>query len=152
MKSRCAARCRRRGSPPALSLPMTTKFIQLARSWAASMSRQAGSAALVSPRSRSPGEGFSPFASALPAMPNPSDLGLAAPPWLIVGPPLCFVMVELLSPSRTSEVRGSSSDLHLAAHLDDSVGRQAEEFHRAFGVPHHPGEQLLAPDRHAADV
>src|SRR3954468_22990429 len=51
-----------------------------------------------------------------------------------------------------SFVRNGRLDFKLAAQLDDAVGRQAEEFHRAFGVAHHPGEQLLAPDRHAVDV
>lgn len=32
------------------------------------------------------------------------------------------------------------SDLHLAPKLDDPVGRQLEELHRAFGVAQHPGE------------
>ena len=41
------------------------------------------------------------------------------------------------------------SNFHLAAELDDPVGRQLEEFHRAFRVAQHPGEQPLAPDRHA---
>ena len=36
-------------------------------------------------------------------------------------------------------------DLQLAAQLDHSVGRQLEEFHRAFGALEHPREQLLAP-------
>src|SRR5687767_2883573 len=41
-------------------------------------------------------------------------------------------------------------DFHLAAELDHPVGRELEEFHRAFGVAKHPAEKLLAPDRHAA--
>jgi hypothetical protein len=47
---------------------------------------------------------------------------------------------------RSGDCRG---DLHLAPQLDHAVGGQAEEFHRARRVAHHPGEQLLAPDRHA---
>src|ERR1041385_7025506 len=41
------------------------------------------------------------------------------------------------------------SDFDLAAKLDHAVGRQLEEFHRAFGVAQHPGEQFLTPDRHS---
>src|SRR5204862_6930148 len=37
----------------------------------------------------------------------------------------------------------------LAAELDDSVGGQLEELHRAFRASHHPGEQPFAPQRHA---
>jgi hypothetical protein len=53
--------------------------------------------------------------------------------------------------TRREQDRGAHGrlDLDLAAELDHPVGRQAEEFHRAFGVAQHPGEQLLAPDRHA---
>src|SRR4051794_4440472 len=40
------------------------------------------------------------------------------------------------------------SDFDLAAELHDAVGRQLEEFHGAFRVTKHPGEQLLAPNRH----
>src|SRR4051812_45751329 len=41
------------------------------------------------------------------------------------------------------------SNLDLAAELDDAVWRELEEFHRAFSVAQHPGEQFLAPDPHA---
>src|SRR4051812_18744537 len=136
---------------------------QLARSCASASTGAASSALLVSPRSRSLGEGFSPFSATLPVMSNAraasSAVGFEAPPWLMVGPPLCLVIVSLLASwlqraigtSVREAAERSGSDLDLAAHLDHSVGRQAEEFHRAFGVAHHPGEQFLAPDRHAAD-
>src|SRR4051794_28875303 len=43
----------------------------------------------------------------------------------------------------------NGSNLHLTAELDHPVGRQLEEFHRAFRVAEHPGEQFLAPDSHS---
>src|SRR3954467_7701546 len=41
------------------------------------------------------------------------------------------------------------SDFDLAAELDHAVGGELEEVHRADRVAQHPGEQPLAPDRHA---
>src|SRR6185503_3122249 len=52
--------------------------------------------------------------------------------------------VTMIAPPLTAR-----SDLDLAAELNDPVRRQAEELHRAFRVAQHPGEELLAPDRHA---
>src|SRR3982750_1785216 len=56
-------------------------------------------------------------------------------------------MVSAMAPQCAGRAEGS--DLDLAAELDHAVGRQLEEFHRAFGVSQHPGEQLLAPDCHS---
>ena len=50
---------------------------------------------------------------------------------------------------RAHQAQQQVSDLNLASELDHAVGGQLEEFHRAFRVAKHPGEQLLAPDRHA---
>src|SRR5205085_3157419 len=41
------------------------------------------------------------------------------------------------------------SDPELAPELDDPVGGQPEKLHRALRAFHHPGEQPLAPERHA---
>src|SRR4051812_33688694 len=70
--------------------------LQLARSCVSTSTGAASSAPLVSPRSRFPGEGFSPFSATLPVMSNAraasSAVGFDAPPWLIVGPPLFLVI------------------------------------------------------------
>src|SRR3982750_759949 len=55
-------------------------------------------------------------------------------------------MVSAMAPQCAGRAEGS--DLDLAAELDHAVGRQLEEFHRAFGVSQHPGEQFFAPNRH----
>src|SRR3546814_15854699 len=39
----------------------------------------------------------------------------------------------------------------LTAQFHNAVGRQAEEFHRAFGVTQHPGEYPFAPQGHRSE-
>src|SRR6188472_1004172 len=62
-----------------------------------------------------------------------------------IGSASCSIPRQPLAPPRVAR---ETLDFDLATKLDHAVGRQLEEFHRAFGVAKHPREEFFAPDRH----
>src|SRR6478735_11795750 len=63
---------------------------------------------------------------------------------------VAIVAIQEMLSAMAAPMRGParSSDFDLTSKFDDAVRRKLEEFHRAFRIAEHPGEQLLAPDRH----
>src|SRR4051812_22247971 len=173
MNSRWAARWRRRRSPPALSLPMTTNGMPVSfrrPSYNGGRGRKGSAGAVVGTVEVDGAAGvgagrLAPFLLAWRRLlalfgdvAGDVELGRGfvgggfGGAALVDGRPAA-VLGHARSPSpRSTRGPGSGSDFDLAAHLDHPVGGEAEEFHRAFRVAHHPGEQLLAPQRHAANV